>query len=291
MNASRPETDLSRRDWLLAAALAAGAGLTGGLPRAFAQDGDADVAKRMTRVLFFTKSQGFQHSVVTRADNNSDAKLAHAEQILVDIGKQNSFAVTATKDGRIFTKKSLEAFDLFVFYTTGDLEKEGTDGTPPMPAGGQNLLIEQVRAGKGFVGVHCGCDTFHTPDQGPDKGKIQPYIAMVGGEFRRHGSQQKSKVTAAVKNLGGRTLHDFELHEEWYQFKNEAADRTPILIQETASMQEKEYTAEKPYPNTWTRQEGKGRVFYTSLGHREDVWTNEIFQNVLLAGMTWTRNI
>jgi type 1 glutamine amidotransferase len=32
---------------------------------------------------------------------------------------------------------------------------------------------------------------------------------------------------------------------------------------------------------------GKGRVFYTSMGHREDVWTSPIFQAVLLGGISW----
>jgi type 1 glutamine amidotransferase len=32
---------------------------------------------------------------------------------------------------------------------------------------------------------------------------------------------------------------------------------------------------------------GKGRVFYTSMGHREDVWANPIFQQVLVGGLRW----
>lgn len=42
-----------------------------------------------------------------------------------------------------------------------------------------------------------------------------------------------------------------------------------------------------PYPGTWARQHGKGRVFFTSMGHREDVWTNPIFQDILVGGVTW----
>lgn len=37
----------------------------------------------------------------------------------------------------------------------------------------------------------------------------------------------------------------------------------------------------------WTRTEGKGRIFYTSLGHREDVWTNPVWRQHLLGGMAW----
>ena len=29
------------------------------------------------------------------------------------------------------------------------------------------------------------------------------------------------------------------------------------------------------------------RLFYTSMGHREDVWTNPLFQAVTLGGMAW----
>ena len=43
-----------------------------------------------------------------------------------------------------------------------------------------------------------------------------------------------------------------------------------------------------PYPTTWARMHDQGRVFYTSMGHREDVWTNaEIFQPLLLGGINW----
>jgi type 1 glutamine amidotransferase len=32
---------------------------------------------------------------------------------------------------------------------------------------------------------------------------------------------------------------------------------------------------------------GQGRVFYTSLGHREDVWSSKIFEQILLGGLSW----
>jgi type 1 glutamine amidotransferase len=42
-----------------------------------------------------------------------------------------------------------------------------------------------------------------------------------------------------------------------------------------------------PYPATWIRNHGKGRVFYTSMGHREDVWTSPQFQSLVIGGITW----
>ena len=41
------------------------------------------------------------------------------------------------------------------------------------------------------------------------------------------------------------------------------------------------------YPATWARMYGQGRVFYTSMGHREDVWTNPMFQDILFGGIAW----
>jgi uncharacterized protein len=42
-----------------------------------------------------------------------------------------------------------------------------------------------------------------------------------------------------------------------------------------------------PYPASWIRNYGKGRVFYTSMGHREDVWTSPQFQNLVVGGILW----
>jgi type 1 glutamine amidotransferase len=40
-------------------------------------------------------------------------------------------------------------------------------------------------------------------------------------------------------------------------------------------------------PIAWYRQEGQGRVFYTGLGHRDDVWASARFQNLLVGGIRW----
>ncbi len=45
--------------------------------------------------------------------------------------------------------------------------------------------------------------------------------------------------------------------------------------------------ARPPFPSTWVRMQGKGRVFYTTMGHREDMWDNPVFQSVLEGGIDW----
>src|SRR4029434_5543325 len=74
--------------------------------------------------------------------------------------------------------------------------------------------------------------------------------------------------------------------EEWYSLKDFPDDLHVLLVQETASMEGAMY--QRPaYPATWVRPHGKGRVFYTSMGHREDVWTNPNFQQILVGGIRW----
>jgi hypothetical protein len=111
------------------------------------------------RVLFFTKSSGFQHTVVKW----DDAKDCHACKAMRDMAAAGGFEVDHTKDGGVFTPGGIAKYDAFVFYTSGDLTKPGTDGEPPMTAAGKELLLESIRKGKGFVSMHAGTDAFHSP--------------------------------------------------------------------------------------------------------------------------------
>jgi uncharacterized protein len=270
--------DLNRRQWLLAA----GAGWlgAGSMNRLLAQPKGA--AKK---VLFFTKSSGFQHSVITR---NGD-KPAMAEQILTEIGKEHGFEVVASKDGRMFEPDTIGQWDAFVFQTTGDLTTPGTDKTPPISADGEKALYDAIRGGKGFMGMHCATDTF---GQHRKKGAEDPYIQLIGGEFNGHGNQQPSRLEIAdpafpgIAKGFGTTGNSFTITDEWYALRHLADDLHVILIQTTEGMKGPMY--QRPnFPITWARAHGKGRVFYTSMGHREDVWENPMYQALLLGALGW----
>ena len=42
-----------------------------------------------------------------------------------------------------------------------------------------------------------------------------------------------------------------------------------------------------PYPLAWVRHEGKGRVYYNAMGHRDDVWTSARYQEMLAGAIAW----
>jgi uncharacterized protein len=270
--------DLNRRELLLAGgALWLGAGTMG---RALGAS-----QKATKKVLFFTKSAGFEHSPIHRDKNGG---LGMAEKILIEIGKEHGFEVVASKDGRLFDPDKIGEWDAFAFYTTGNLRVPGLDKTPPMSADGEQALYDAIRGGKGFISMHSATDSFsHHRNKGAD----DPFVQMIGGEFIIHGAQQKVTIEVVDPHFPGLEKGfgesgEFTLLDEWYALKNMPDDLHVILVQVTKGM--KGHMYERPnFPMTWARAFGKGRVFYTSMGHREDVWENPNYQGLLIGALAW----
>lgn len=254
----------------------------------FAFVSKAEAPKR--KILFFSKSSGFEHSVITYKNGQP----SYAEKILLDLGAKNGWDFTFSKDGSKFSKDYLAQFDAVFFYTTGDLCSEGTDKNPPMSKEGKQALFDYVKAGKGFIGTHSASDTFHTDNEavkGPERyvnhgEKADSYTRFLGSEFIIHGAQQVAKNTVIDPTFPGfETIgKEFAFQEEWYSLKDFSDDLHVLTVMDSPAMTGSMY-GRPPYPNTWARKYGEGRVWYTSMGHREDVWTNPIFQNILIGGI------
>jgi type 1 glutamine amidotransferase len=278
---------MNRREMILRTGAAViGCGLAS-LPTLQAADNPGPKRK----VLFFTKSSGYEHSVIKW---NADKK-SWAQNILLDLGQKHNIEFTFSKDGSLFAPDYLAQFDAYFFYTTGDLTELGGDKQPPMTAAGKAAFLDAIKNGKGFIGTHSAADTFHSP--GPrekNNGEnVDPYIAMLGGEFIIHGEQQKSRQRCVDAKFPGQdaVTEDFGPHEEWYALKDFAPNLHVLLVQGTEGMKNPMYQR-PPYPSTWARTHGQGRVFYTNMGHREDIWTNPVFQSVLMGGVNWAvRNV
>jgi type 1 glutamine amidotransferase len=269
---------LSRRRMLLAAG-ASMFGLESALRRSWAQ-----VAKGTPkRILFFTKSAGFEHSVIARKGD----QIGHAERIFVELGKEHGFEIVPSKDGRLFSPDAIGQWDGFAFYTTGVLTEPGNDKQPPMTPDGKKAFLDAVAGGKGFVGFHSATDSFHS--QGDE---VDPYIRLIGGEFISHGPQQVAiQINHDTAFPGAAPLGEkFEINDEWYTQKNLADDLHVILAQQTEGMQGEMYRRPS-YPSTWARVQDKGRVFYSSMGHREDVWENAKYQGLILGGLLWATGL
>ena len=279
------EKNFTRRELLRTGVVATGALA---LPRSV-------FAAEKKSVLVFTKSSGFEHQVVKR----EDGKPSIVENAVTDLGKKHGFDVTSSKDGRIFDSPEFHKYAALLFFTTGDLTTEGNDKNPPMSAAGKQAFLDAIKNGMGFVGVHAASDTFHTqpdPEGGANRyvahgEQSDPYLRMLGGEFITHGSSPRLQDANIIVNdpkfpgLQG-VASPFSFNDEWYSLKDFRTDMHVILTIDTKGMQGKPYER-PPYPMTWARMEGKGRVFYTAIGDRPENWSSELFLNLLAGGIRW----
>src|ERR1700704_3706981 len=252
-------------------------------------------AARKKSVLVFTKSSGFEHDVV----KTTGGKPSILEQAVTALGKQHGFEVTATKDGGVFDSNDFRKHSAVLFFTTGDLTTPGKDANPPMSPQGKKSLLAAIGGGLGFVGVHAASDTFHTPPDPEDNSnryvahgeQSDPYLRTLGGEFITHGSTPRLQSANLIVNdasfpgLQG-VKSPVSFNEEWYSLKDFATDMHVILTLDTHGMKGECYQR-PPYPVSWTRQHGKGRVFYAAMGDRPENWHDTFFPNLLAGGIRW----
>ena len=221
---------------------------------------------------------------------------SHAEKVLTEIGAKQGWGFVFSKDGSKFSPAYLAGFDAVFFYTSGDLSTPGTDKQPPISPAGKQALFDYIRSGKGFIGTHSASDAYHTDNEankGPDRyvnhgAKADPYVRVLGCEFIKHGAQQISTNTVTDPQFPGfeKLGPTYAFLEEWYSLKDFAPDVHVLSVIDAPAMKGVEYQR-PPYPSTLARPEGAGRVWYTAMGHREDVWTNPVFQQILIGGIKW----
>jgi uncharacterized protein len=214
------------------------------------------------KILVVTVTKGFRHG----------DSIPIAEGVIAALGNgSGKFVVDYVRNDEDMAKKmtvdALKSVDGVVFAsTTGDL---------PLPdrAG----FLKWIADGHAFIGMHAATDTFHGYPE---------YLEMIGAEFKTHGAQVEVECLVENKNHGA-TRHlgnSFVVFDEIYQFQK--FDRKNVDGLLTMDKHPNDKTP-GDYPVAWTRNYGKGRVFYTSLGHRPDVWQNNVYQKHVYGGMLW----
>ena len=150
---------------------------------------------------------------------------------------------------------NLAQYDALMIYANTDLIEPAQE----------KAMLEYVRGGKGLVPLHCASYCFRNSMQ---------YVALVGGQFKSHGTGVfKTEITDAAHPIM-KGFTPFETWDETYVHAFGAADRHILQTREG-----------EPY--TWTRNEGKGRVFYTAYGHDTRTFTNPGFQDLVFRGTLW----
>jgi type 1 glutamine amidotransferase len=208
------------------------------------------------RVLVFTRTTGFRH-----------ASIPAGVALFRDIGAADGFAVTATEDLAAFTSAGLARYRAVVFLSTsGDV----------LGPAGQAALEAYVRGGGGYVGVHSAADTeYGWPFYGE----------LVGARFASHPAVQPVTVRFRPGPLTTRLPATWRVTDEPYNFR-----ARPQGVQVLASLDESTYsggTMGADHPIAWTARVGRGRSFYTGLGHPDAIYADPVFRRLLAAGLRY----
>lgn len=247
-------------------------------PKPLAADADANARKR------FEADKKRYDEAMAAWTPEVEAKAKAAQQ---QFDKEAAQALLPLAPAELEAKK----IDGVIFAnTTGDLPLPDKEG-----------FIKWVENGHALMAMHSGSDTLHG---------FRPYIDLLGGEFATHGAQ--SKVALDVLDpkhpaaTGVPSPWNIE-KEEMYHIKSYDRSRVrDILASATVPMDGKpEQGQTAHFPVSWVRTQGTGRVFYTSLGHREDVWDDDSnlpnrlnapevaqqYQKHILGGISWALGV
>jgi uncharacterized protein len=217
------------------------------------------------RILYVTLSAGFKHDSIP-------ASIQALQQIAKQSGK---LEVVQTEDVSLLSAAGLRNFDAVMFFTTGEL---------PISDAQKRDLLDFVRSGKGFGGVHSATDTFY---QWPEYGEL------IGGYFKSHPWTQP--VTLDVEDpdnpLVAHLKPSFKILDEIYQFRQFSRDRVRVLLTlDTHSVNmgaDGVNPGTQDFPLAWIRRYGAGRVFYNALGHFDSTWTDPGIRQMMLQSMLW----
>jgi type 1 glutamine amidotransferase len=217
--------------------------------------------KAPKKLLVVSVTKGFRHESIPTAERVIEAIGKESGAYAVDFARTDEELLAKT------TPAALEGYDgVFFANTTGDL-----------PLADRQAFLAWIAKGHAFLGMHSATDTFHG---------FPPFIAMLGGEFAEH----KEQVTVAPKvedreHPATRAIGaGFAVHDEIYIMKSFDKARVHVLL----SLDKHPNTGAPGYfALAWTREEGKGRVFYTAFGHRDDVIEADWYKKHLLGGIRW----
>jgi type 1 glutamine amidotransferase len=219
----------------------------------------------MAKLLYLTQSCGYRHEV-----------LPYSQEVMQKIGAESgAFEATCTDDSATVDWDRLDQYRVIAFCTTGEL---------PLSEAARGNLIRFVKEGGGFVGLHNATDTFY---------EFGDYGAMLGGYFNGHPWHQEVEIIVedsnhpATRHLG----KSFRMHDEIYTHRNWSRDKTHVLMRldmnSVDASKAEGKRDDRDVAMAWCHPFGKGRVFYTALGHGTPTWSDARFHQHLLGGIRW----
>ena len=223
-------------------------------------------------VLIFTKNgKGYVHE-------NIPASIAALQKL----GIENGFTTDTTTNSALFNDANLKKYDAIIFSNTNndvfDTEEQRV------------AFMRYIQAGGGFMGIHSASGT---------ERKWKWFKLMLGATFLRHPPLQPftvhilDKKHSAVKKLSPQ----WETKDECYYFKEINSSIKVLLVSDISTIKEADSSKNvnpdvfgNRYPAAWCQEFEGGKIFYTSLGHNKEDYSNAIYLAHILEGLKWVTN-
>jgi len=211
------------------------------------------------KILVFWRCGGFFHGSI-RVGNVALKMLGE---------KTGAYEAVVSDDPNMFNPDKLNRFDAVIFNNTTRVKLNETQ---------RQALLSFVRDGKGIVGIHAATDNFYDWPDG---------AAMMGGLFSGHPWHEKVGVKVddpdhpVVADFGKK---GFYITDEIYQFRDPySREQLRVLLSlDMSKTKPKGRREDKDFAVSWVQAVGKGRVFYCSLGHRDEIfWNPAVLQHYL----------
>jgi type 1 glutamine amidotransferase len=259
----------------------------------------ARTAKAKKHLLVVTVTKGFRHGSIPVAEET-------IQKLGDSTGDWDTDFVRTDDDMKAkMTPDALKKYNAVVFANT----------TGPLPLPDPQGFLDYIKAGHGFAAMHSGSDTLHEWPGGKS-GEVSAYIDMLGGEFLTHHNQcaidaivdetrnpATTPLVKAAKGIRADTQKDltketlpvfvtkrrvvWRAYDEIYLLKNNDRTKVHVLLSLDKYPNDGSPDANKPGEHliSWVKSYGKGRVFYTELGHRDEMWRDPNYQHHITGGI------
>jgi uncharacterized protein len=230
-----------------------------------------DFPAARTGVLLFSKSTGYRH----------EESIEAGKKVFDELAKKNKWFLYSTEEGGVFNPQQLARFNVVVFNnSTGRVLNDEQ----------QKALEEFVEQGGMLIGIHGAGDDSHHWDWYERN--------LLGSKFSHHPLNPQLQKTEVMLNdqpdslLAQGLPISWNHTDEWYVFfENPRAKGFQVLYSIDGEkinpsgnmlwMKDKNFGMGKDHPVAWYRAAGKGRTFYTSIGHGNDAWKQQAFVHML----------
>jgi len=237
-----------------------------------------DFPANQSAILLFSKTTGFRH----------EESIEASKRIFAELAKKNSWFLYETEKGGIFNPMQLAKFSVIIFNnSTGEVINDEQ----------KRALERYVENGGSLIGIHGAGDDSHHWDW---------YEAnLIGAKFSHHPiSHQFQKADIFLDQqadslLASKIPPTWTHTDEWYVFfENPRQKDFQILYTIDGEkidpngnisflVKDKNFGMGKDHPVAWYRQIGKGKTFYTSIGHDKTAWENAYFVQLIENAVLW----